>query len=273
MTALGYRPKLSGDVEFVGTYGDLKFAGLKIVSLDVWVPEVYVPDSAMPIGRNGRPRNPITMPGHNRGVKPPNTGKRFPPEPLTSEEALRLLNAIPQTTKAGIRNRALLAVLWRTGLRINEALDLRPHHIDFAAQRVKVLNGKGSKTRTIGIDSYGLHELQPWLFERAMLGVPPLAPLFCTIQLPGRGGKMHDAYVRARLHEYGALAGIPKRVHPHGWRHTLAVDLVREGFSIPHVQAQLGHNNIATTATYLRGMGADEAFEKVAGRQWPGGAK
>lgn len=76
---------------------------------------------------------------------------------------------------------------------------------------------------------------------------------------------------RKVLHEYGRLADIPKRVHPHGFRHTLAVDLVREGFSINNVQAQLGHSNVATTATYLRGMGADEAFDRVAARPAPGG--
>lgn len=54
--------------------------------------------------------------------------------------------------------------------------------------------------------------------------------------------------------------------------HTLACDLVTEGFSIVHVQSQLGHNNVATTAGYLRGLGADEAFDKVAARVAPGGA-
>lgn len=112
-------------------------------------------------------------------------------------------------------------------------------------------------------------ELQPWLLERALLIRDPTAPLFCTVQNPGRGNQLNDAYVRQALHAYGKAAGIPKRVHPHGFRHALAVSLVREGFSLPHVQAQLGHSSVAVTAIYVRSMGQDEAFDLVAQRQWP----
>jgi site-specific recombinase XerD len=273
--AVAYRPKLGSELEFVGPRSGMPVARLEVVQFEAWLPDSYRPDQPVLMGKNGRPRNLITLPGHNRGIKPRNAGKRFPPEPLTPTEALALLATIDATTMAGVRNRALLTLLWRTGLRISEALDLKPHHVDYLAKRVTVLHGKGDKRRTVGIDDGGLAAVQPWLLERAMMlqAVPErvaVAPLFCTIQLPGRGGRMHDAYVRSVLHKYGRLAGIPKRVHPHGWRHTLACDLIMEGFGITDVQAQLGHSNVATTATYLRGLGADQAFEKVAERQWPG---
>jgi site-specific recombinase XerD len=274
MTALGYKPKLGSELEYVGTMAEawVGASRLGIVRVEQWYPDTYRLDApAVLIGRNGRPRGAITLPGHNRGVKPPNTGKRFPPEPLAAAEVLLMMEACPNTM-AGIRNRALIALLWRTGLRVSEALALRPHHIDFQARRVKVLSGKGSKTRTVGVDDGGLIAIQPWLLERALLGVPPTSPLFCTIQRPGRGGLMHDAYVRAMLHKLGAEVGIPKRVHPHGFRHSIACDMIREGFSLTDVQAQLGHADPSVTAIYLRGMGADVAFEKVAERQWPGGA-
>jgi site-specific recombinase XerC len=272
LTALTYRPKLGTELDFIGPTAGIITRPVRIMRLETWFADTYRPDGPVVVlmGRNGRPRNLITLPGYGAGVKPPNAGRRYPPEPLSREEALALLNAIPLTTKAGIRNRALIALLWRTGLRIAEALALKPHHVDFQMMRVTVLHGKGDKRRTVGVDAYGLHELQPWLFERAMLDIPPTAPLFCTIQRPGRGGEVHDAYVRTRIHKYGALAGIPKRVHPHGLRHSIACDLIRERFGITDVQAQLGHSSPATTALYLRGMGADEAFEKVAARPWPG---
>lgn len=281
MTALAYKPKLKGDVEYVGPYRDIwvNAPTLQVIKFDAWLEDTYRPDQPVVLmGRNGRPRNKVTLPGHNKGVTPLNKGRKFPPEPLTDEEALRLLNAIRVKFPAGasdpqgVRDRALIALLWRTGLRISEALDLRVHHVDFQARRVKVMNGKGSKTRTVGIDAYGLHELQPWLFERALLGLPAASPLFCTIQRPGRGNRVNDAYIRAKIHRLAVLAGIPKRVHPHVFRHTLAVSMVRERFTIPQVQAQLGHGNVATTATYLRGLGADEAFDLVAQRPMPGGA-
>lgn len=268
MTAL-WTPKPveipGNELEYVGPYGLVKVRQLPLLTFDSWYEDLRV------VGRNGRRRSRITCPGYGKGVKPANTGKRYPPEPLTNAESLSLLNVIPLHTKAGVRNRALLALLWRTGLRISEALDLRPHHVDYATKRVTVLHGKGDKRRTVGIDDYGLFALQPWLIERAMLRLPATAPLFCTIQQPGIGNRMTSAYVRQALHKYGAAAGIPKRVHPHGWRHTLACDLIREGFPIVNVQAQLGHSNVATTATYLRGMGADEAFDRVAARPMPEG--
>jgi site-specific recombinase XerD len=260
--------KLPGDeLEFVGPYGLVTVRKMPRIVLPDWYEDQRV------IAKNGRRRNLITLPGHGAGIKPPNTGKKYPPEPLTNAEALRLLAIIPQDTKTGVRNRALLALLWRTGLRVSEALDLKPHHVDYAAKRVTVLHGKGDKRRTVGIDDYGLFALDPWLMERMMLGIPADCPLFCTTQLPGRGNRMYPAYVRTVLHRYGAMAGIPKRVHPHGFRHTMACDLVQEGFSIINVQNQLGHSNVATTAGYLRGLGADSTFDLIAARAMPGGVR
>lgn len=269
MTALAYRPKLGTELDYIGR--------IRRVELDAWYPDTYRPDAPVILARNGRPLSPLMQPGYGKGRVPLNKGKTFPPEPLTPAEVLSLLEIIDPRTKAGVRNRALIALLWRTGLRISEALDLRPHHVDFGARRVTVLHGKGDKRRTVGIDDGGLIAVQPWLLERQMIlsAVPDrmvAAPLFCTIQMPGRGGHMHDAYVRSVLHKYGRSAGILKRVHPHGLRHTIACDLIKERFGITDVQAQLGHSNVATTATYLKGLGADEAFEKVAERKWPGGA-
>lgn len=220
----------------------------------------------------GRRRSHVTMPGHRKGIKPPNAGRTYPPEPLTTGETLRLLAACP-SGKYGVRNRALIALLWRTGLRVSEALALYPHHIDQANKRVVVLRGKGGKRRIVGIDSGGLMELQPWLMLRAELGAPADAPLFCTVTKGEVGNRLGASYVRSIFRRYGRRAGIPKRVHPHGLRHSLACDLIREGFSLPSVQAQLGHSSPATTGIYLRGLGADEAFEKVAAREWPGGAR
>lgn len=244
---------------------------------DFW--EATAKPAKSPIGRNGRPRQPCTLPGYNAGVKPRNAGRRFPPEPLTEQEVLRLLEAIPTETRTGkpnligIRNRALFTMLWRTGLRVSEAVSLRPHDVDPPARRVTVICGKGGKRRTVGVDDFGLDALGVWLPLRAELDLEPGAPLFCTIQLPGRGNRIHTAYVRDILHAYGRRAGIAKRVHPHTFRHSIACDLIRERFGLTDVQAQLGHSSPATTAVYLRGLGADEAFEKVATRPTPGATR
>lgn len=272
MTAVVWTPKpveIPGtELQYVGPYGLVSVKQMPLITVGTgWYEDLRV------VARNGRRRNLVTIPGHGAGVKPASTGLKYPPEPLTNSEALALLEVIPQKTITGVRDRSLLGLLWRTGLRVSEALDLLPHHVDQATKRVTVLHGKGDKRRTVGIDDYGLFVIQPWLMLRAVLAIDPRAPLFCTTQQPGRGNHMYPAYVRTVLHRYGALAAIPKRVHPHGFRHTMACDLVQEGLSINHVQAQLGHSNVATTATYLRGMGADEAFDRVAARAMPGGAR
>jgi site-specific recombinase XerD len=262
-----------GELELVGPMSLVTVTRLPVLTVS-WYDEhrADTPATDVLIAPNGRPLAPIMRAGHGKGRRPGNHGKSYPAEPLSNGEALELLRVIPQTQKTGVRNRALLTLLWRTGLRISEALDLLPHHVDYGTKRVTVLHGKGDKRRTVGIDDGALMALQPWLIERAMLGISPRSPLFCTTQLPGRGRRIHPNYVRAVLHEYGRRAEIPKRVHPHGFRHTLACDLIREGFSIVNVQTQLGHSNVATTAGYLRGLGADETFEKVADRVMPGGA-
>lgn len=208
--------------------------------------------------------------GYRAGVKPGNWQKKFPPEPLTPDEVLRLIAAVPNG-KIGVRNRALIALLWRTGLRIEcEALRLLPHHVDFAAKRITVLKGKNSKRRIVAIDAFALMHLSPWLMERHMLGIPDTAPLFCSVSLPNPGQPMWSAYVREMLHDLGRKAGLPKRIHPHGFRHTLCCDLIRERYPLAHAQAQLGHSSIATTAIYARGLGADEAFDELANRSMPG---
>lgn len=276
MTALDMQRIVFRDPIYLGTTAELvlpRLHRLPVVSVR-WLADT---PRVVLMGRNGRPRTAVTLPGHNAGVKPKNTGKTFPPEPLSNDEALALLASIPQWTKTGrpdpvgVRNRALLTLLWRTGLRISEALDLRPHHIDFPGRCVTVLHGKGDKRRTVGIDLGALAEVQRWLFERATLeGLPVMAPLFCTVQLPGRGGRINSAYVRTVLHKYGRLAGIAKRVHPHGLRHSLAVSMIRDDFPLAHVSAQLGHSHLSTTDGYLRGMGVGDAFKLVGERTWPG---
>lgn len=212
--------------------------------------------------------------GYRKGCKPGNAGRTWAPEPLTPEETLRLLAACDDNpdVRFAARDKALLATMWRSGLRIHEALLLKPHHIDHDHREVTVLRGKGGKRRVVGIDQGALEILQPWLVIRSTLKIAADAPLFCTILPPAPGRPLWQAQVRKRMHELGAIAGIPKRVHPHGLRHSLAVDLLREGAPMPYIQRQLGHSSLATTATYLSGLGAMEHVAFVSAREWPGGA-
>src|SRR5688572_13302450 len=93
-----------------------------------------------------RPRR--WRPGGTTTTKKPK--RRFPPEVLTDQEVRALMDACGRYTATAVRNRAMIAVLYRSGLRISEALALYPKDIDFASGAIRVLHGKGDKSRTVG---------------------------------------------------------------------------------------------------------------------------
>ena len=194
-------------------------------------------------------------------------GKKYPAEILTRAEVERLLRACNARRPVGIRNRALISVIYRTGLRLNEALALEPKDIDVNAGTVRVLHGKGDKARTVGIDPAGSAFVLAWFphWERIMA---PLrghgGPLFCTL-----GGKrIQPSYVRQLLPRLGRKANIQTRCHAHGLRHTHSAELAAEGVPVNMIQAQLGHESLATTDTYLRHIRPEDLIERIRAREW-----
>lgn len=216
---------------------------------------------------NGRYRSAVTLPGYRLGMKPGNAGRKFPAEVLTREEIERLLAALGRGY-AGARNRAIVVVLWRCGLRVAEALALHPKDVDLAAGTVTVLHGKGDRRRLVGIDTGASAVVEKWMLKRAELGLGRGAPLFCVISQPTLGKPLYSAYVREALKDAALRAGIDKRVHPHGFRHTFACELAREGAPMTTVQRLLGHGDLATTARYLAGLSPWEAIDFARLRQW-----
>ena len=208
------------------------------------------------------------MPGFRKGQKPGNAGKRYIPEPLTPDEVQLLIAGCSRTSATGLRNRALIVVLWRSGLRISETLALLPGDIDHDAHTVLVRVGKGGKTRRVGIDSKALEHVRRWEQARAKLGVTAHDSLFCTINSTVRGGPIRSPYVRMLLKRLATEAGITKRVHPHGLRHSLACDLSREKVPLALIQRQLGHSNPGTTGIYLQGISNTEVVEAMSVREW-----
>lgn len=221
----------------------------------------------------GRYLSPICRPGYRKGQKPPNWRKRYPASPPTPDEMLSILDLCDINTKRGVRNRALIATLWRSGLRISEALALLPHEVDFTNHTVTVMKGKGGKRRVSGIDGGGLLEISRWLLVRAALNVPEGSPLFCTVNRPTAGNPVHPAYVRTLLRTLRVRAGVPHRVAPHQLRHAHACELARERIPVPLISRQLGHGNVGTTATYLASISNEEVVEAVSARPWPGGGR
>lgn len=186
-------------------------------------------------------------------------GMTYPAEILTTDEVRSLLGACT-TGSLGLRNRALIMVLWRTGLRVSELLSLRG--ADVSGDSVRVLHGKGNKARTVGLDPESQAVLALWVERRASLGLSNRAPLFCDL----KGGGLHTNAVRELLKRLAAKAGVVKRVHPHGFRHTFAAHAARQ-LPIHFVQQALGHSNLAVTSRYVSHLGG-AAVDAVRGMTW-----
>ena len=140
----------------------------------------------------------------------------------------------------------MLAILFRSGLRISEALALFPKDLDPAGGSLRVLHGKDDKARTAPLPSDAAEAVDRWLGCRKRLGLTGRHPLFCTL----KGEPLWDSHVRALCKRLAAKAGVQKRVHPHGFRHGWALGQVESGTSLPVIQQLLGHTSLATTATY-----------------------
>ena len=165
---------------------------------------------------------------------PGNKGKQYPPEILTTDEVAAIIGLCGTRSPTGARNRALLLLLYRSGLRISEALSIRPSDLNVKEHSIRVLDGKGHKATTRGFHPSAEDALARWGDMRKRYGFKPGTPLFCTLD----GGPVSPQYVRNLLHRLGARAGIEKRIHPHGLRHTYAVELeARRPVGQPDFQA------------------------------------
>jgi site-specific recombinase XerD len=208
-------------------------------------------------------RTQATHPGYNKGRIPPNKGRRYPIEILTPREVAAVLDSFPTKRQyAGIRNRAVVAVMYRSGLRVGEALHLRSKDIDAANGAVQVVFGKGQRTRTVGIDRGGLDFIEAWGAERFKYGYPEDAPLFCT----ANSRLVPSSYVRATIARMGQRAGIKKRVHAHAFRHAFAFELVMEGVPLPIIQVQLGHVWATSTRVYIEHIAPIEVVARIRAR-------
>jgi len=187
---------------------------------------------------------------------------KYPAEHYTREECLSLLEACGDSW-VGLRNKALITIMWRAGLRLSEALALRPVDIDWTAKTIRVLHGKGDKARTVGIDEGGLEVIKTYLNN-----TDHVFKVTDLLLITRDGGAIDQSYVRTMLPRIATKAGVHKRVHAHGFRHTFAVDLLRERVPMVHIQRLLGHSSLATTSVYLASLSPEEALDAVRSRVW-----
>ena len=161
-------------------------------------------------------------------------------------------------------------MLWRSGLRVAEALALEPKDINLETGQIAVLHGKGDRARIVGMDPMACAIVEKWLERRRKLGVKAGQKVFCVISKPTVGAQLHYSYVRNMVKETAERAGIEKRVHPHGLRHTHAFELAGERVDLRLIRRQLGHGNLAVTARYIEHLNPFEVVEAIRARPWPG---
>jgi site-specific recombinase XerD len=213
----------------------------------------------------GRRRSPATIPRYLAGRAPRNKGMQYPPDPPRPEEIIVVMRQAGHD-RHGLRLRALIAVLWRGGLRISEALALTETDIDERRRSLLIRHGKGDKRREAGMDQFGFEQLAVWLTHRVSL---PIGPLFCVIDGPTRGRRWAATAARAELRQLAAEAGVRRRFAPHQLRHAHAVELAREGVAVNIIQRQLGDTDLGTTSTYLQGIDPSEIIDAVRSRRQP----
>ena len=214
----------------------------------------------------GRRRSPAAMPGHNAGRPPRNKGVRYPAAPPTVEEIVAVMRKIP-VDRHGLRLRAMIVVLLRGGLRIQEALDLTESDLDARRGSILVRAGKGNKRREVGMDPWAWSDhLAPWVACRtraaaraAVLRDRRSDP---RAEVVGNRGPCGTAPLRACGRGQAPLCA-------HQLRHAHAVELAREGVPLPVIQRQLGHSYVSTTSVYLQGINTEEIISAIHARRAP----
>jgi len=213
----------------------------------------------------GRRRSPAAMPGYHAGRPPRNKGLRYPADPPRVEEIVAVMRHAGTGIHAD-RVRALIVVMWRSGLRVSEALALGEGDLDARRGSVLVRRGKNGKRREVGMDDWAWDQLRPWIDSRAEL---PVGRLFCVIDGPTRGRPWAPGAVRTQLRRLAAEAGVRRRFAPHQLRHAHAVEMAREGVPLNVIQRQLGHTDLGVTSVYLQGIDNDEVINTVHARTPP----
>jgi site-specific recombinase XerD len=182
-----------------------------------------------------------------------------PLEVLEPREVEALLKACGRS-RTGLRNRALIALMWRAGLRVSEALAVKPRDVDLGAGTVRVRRGKAGRARVVGLDNRLELELGRWMRARPKA----VGPVVCTLA----GGPVSPDYVRQMLRRVARRAEVDRRVHPHGLRHVFAREFAREpGVGLLDVRDALGHARASTTEVYLRDVGSGSAARLMRARR------
>jgi integrase/recombinase XerD len=170
------------------------------------------------------------------------------PDVLSVEEIERIINAVDMSRREGVRNRAMLEVLYSCGLRVSELIDLQLSRVDLIDGLVRVL-GKGNKERVVPIGQQACDSIDDYL-SHYRSGIIPQKGHEDVLFLGRQGRRMTRQMAFTMLKRSVVAAGIRKNVSPHTFRHSFATHLIESGADLRAVQEMLGHAQITTTEIY-----------------------
>ena len=182
--------------------------------------------------------NPMTL------IENPKLEKKLP-KFLFYEDIEKILSIPDLTTYVGVRNALILEMLYVTGIRVSELINIKISDIDFTNCKIKIL-GKGNKERLVMYGNRCKLLLDKYLEIRKNFLKDNNEYLFLGV----KGKKINDRVIRSIINELSVKAGINLKISPHTFRHTFATHMLNEGADLRSVQELLGHENLSTTTIY-----------------------
>lgn len=184
---------------------------------------------------------------------------------LHFDEISRMLEIIDTGDEAGLRDRAIIELLFSSGLRVSELANLNRDHVN-TTRREFMVRGKGQKDRPVFIGEVAAEHVEEYLATR-IDNLPPLFLSYSRNNISSTTGdyrRLTTRSIQRIIAKYARLAGITKHVSPHTMRHSFATDLLMNGADIRSVQSMLGHSNISTTQiyTHITDTHLREVYEK-----------
>jgi integrase/recombinase XerC len=194
------------------------------------------------VKRNYIAANPVTT------IKTPKQDKKLP-KFLEYEQVMRLLNTPPANTWLGARDRAMLEVLYSTGMRVSELVGLNMDDVDFLSEVIHI-RGKGKKERLCPIGSSALQSIQNYIEFRNRRMASDSAFDSKVLFANKHGKRLSTRSVRRKMDKYLIEAGLDPSISPHTLRHSFATHMLNNGADLRSVQELLGHQSLSTTQIY-----------------------
>jgi integrase/recombinase XerD len=184
------------------------------------------------------------------GIELPRIEKHLPRLILSEDEARRIVTAPRGRAPLTLRDRAMLEVLYGTGVRVGELVNLKPADVDVEEGTLRVIMGKGKKDRHVPLTRQASRAVETYLLLGRPALVADVRPAPSWLFVGRRGRKLDRAIVGKAVKHWTQKAGVKKHVSCHTFRHSVATHLLRHRADIRQIQALLGHSDLSTTERY-----------------------